>query len=145
MSSSLRASVSTPVRERQAKDPRSAESKLTDEKQTGHTGANIHAPGASRDPPALLQALKLAPAGVLGLALHIVVIVVFAARADEERGRQQGGRGGSDLLDLGDRVRQRGGVVEDVLVEAVALVSGNPETRAPIEPIAMCSGVQGRR
>jgi hypothetical protein len=81
--------------------------------------ANVHTPGAAGHPAALLQALELAPARVLGLALHVVVIVVLASRADKERGRQKGGRAGTNLLDLGDRVWQRGGVVENLLVEAV--------------------------
>lgn len=44
----------------------------------------VHAPRASGDPPALLQALELALAGVLGLALHEIIIVVLAPGADEE-------------------------------------------------------------
>lgn len=48
---------------------------------------HIHTPGASGDPAALLHALKLAPARILGLALHVVVIVVLAPGADEEGGR----------------------------------------------------------
>ena len=65
---------------------------------------HIHAPRASGDPAALLQALELAPARVLRLALHVVVIVVLAAGADEERGREERGGAGTDLLDLGDGV-----------------------------------------
>jgi hypothetical protein len=44
----------------------------------------VHAPGAAGDSAALLQTLKLAPAGVLGLALHVVIVVVLAPGADEE-------------------------------------------------------------
>ena len=80
---------------------------------------NIHTPRASSDSPALLQTFELALARVLGLALHVVIVVVFAPRANEERGRQKRGRAGTELLDLGNRVRQRGGVDEDVLVEAM--------------------------
>ncbi len=79
---------------------------------------NVHAPRASGNAAAFLHALKLAPAGVLGLALHVVIVVVPAAGADEEGGREEGGRTGANLLDLGDGVWQRGGVEEDVLIEA---------------------------
>jgi len=51
--------------------------------------------------------------------LHVVIVVVFAPGANEERGREKRRRAGTELLDLGDRVRQRGGVDEDVLVEAM--------------------------
>lgn len=80
--------------------------------------SDIHTPRASGDPPALLQALKLALSGVLSLALHIVVVVIFAPGADEKRSRHQRGRSGTKLFDLGNRVGQRGGVDEDMLVEA---------------------------
>ena len=81
---------------------------------------DIHAPRASGDPATLFQALELAPARVLGLALHVVVIVVLAACADEEGGREKRGGAGANLLDLGHGVRQRGGVVENLLVEAAS-------------------------
>lgn len=79
---------------------------------------NIHASCAAGDSPALLQALELALAGVLGLALHVVIVVVAAAGADEERCGQEGSGAGADLIDLGDRVGQGGGIVENLLVEA---------------------------
>lgn len=76
------------------------------------------AAGAARHPPTLLEALELALARVLVLALHVVIVVVLAPRTDEERGREQGGRAGADLFDFGDRVREGRRVVEDLLVEA---------------------------
>lgn len=45
---------------------------------------HVHAPCTSGDPPALLQALEFALAGVLGLALHEIIVVVLAPGADEE-------------------------------------------------------------
>lgn len=78
---------------------------------------NIHALGTPRYPSALFHAVELAPAIGLGLALHIVIVVVAAAGADEERGREKGRRAGTNLLDLGDRVREGGGVVMELLVE----------------------------
>lgn len=52
---------------------------------TGSEGVwYVHAPRASSDPPALLQAFEFALAGVLGLALHEIIIVVLAPGADEE-------------------------------------------------------------
>lgn len=39
---------------------------------------------ASGDPAALLQTLELALAGVLGLALHVVIVVGAAPRTDEK-------------------------------------------------------------
>lgn len=43
-----------------------------------------HAPCTSRHPPTLLQTLDFALAGILGLALHEIIVVVFASRTDEE-------------------------------------------------------------
>ena len=80
---------------------------------------NVHAPCTSRHSPPLLEALELALAGVFGFALHVVIVVVTAAGADEEGGRQERGRAGTKLLDLGDGVRERGSVVEDLLIEPV--------------------------
>lgn len=104
-------------------------------------GRDVHAPRASGNPPALLQALELAPARIVRLALHKVVIVVLAAGADEEGGREEGSRRGADLLDLGDRVGEGGGVVEHLLVEAggnvnsSAMQLGGDPLRAPGTPI----------
>lgn len=94
-------------------------------KKNGGYGCNIHTPRASRHPPALLQAFELALAGVLGLALHEVIVVVLAPRADEEGGGQQGGRAGAELLDLGDRVRERSGVDKVLVVEPA--LPGQPQ------------------
>ena len=91
----------------------SLERKLTEQILLCH----IHALGASRHPPALLHAVELAPAIGVGLALHVVVIVVAAPGTDEEGGREKRSRAGTDLLDLRDRVRKGGGVVVEMLVE----------------------------
>lgn len=64
---------------------------LTEEQQAMDTGncqwtmcsSHIHTPSTSGDSSALLQAFELALAGVLCLALHEVIIVVLASRADE--------------------------------------------------------------
>lgn len=80
--------------------------------------AALHARRTSGDLATLLHALKLSPAVGLGLAHHVVIVVGLASRADEERGAEKRGRTGSELLDLGDVVGQRGGVDEGVLVEA---------------------------
>lgn len=84
-------------------------------------GLNIHAPRASGDSPSLFQTLELALAGILVLALHVVIVVVTASRTDEEGGREQGCRAGAEFLDLGDGVGQGGSVVEDLLVETIAM------------------------
>jgi len=76
-----------------------------------------HARGAPRDLPALPHALDLALAPSLVLALHVVVIVCPAARADEERGAQKRRGAGTDLLDRGYRVGQRRRVDDDAVVE----------------------------
>ena len=65
---------------------------------------DVHTGGASRDPTALLQTLELGLAGVLGLALHEVIVVGAAPGADEEGGGEEGRGGGADLLHGGDRV-----------------------------------------
>ena len=78
---------------------------------------DVHTPGAPGHPPAFLQAVELALAGVLGLALHEVIVVLAASGADKKGGREERRRADSELLYLGDRVRKRGGVVEDLLVE----------------------------
>lgn len=54
--------------------------------QAGLVDVVDNASGAPGDPAALLQALELALAGVLGLALHVVIVVGAASRADEEGG-----------------------------------------------------------
>lgn len=77
------------------------------------------AAGAASHPSTLLQALELALARVLVLALHVVIIVVFAPGADEEGRTKQRGGAGTDFFDFGDRVRERGCVVKDLLVEAI--------------------------
>jgi len=81
-------------------------------------GGYVHAARASGGPPTLLEALEFALAGVLCLALHVVVIVVAASRPDEVRRRKKGSRASTELFDLGDRIGKRGGVVENLLVEA---------------------------
>ncbi|KAH9832764.1 hypothetical protein Tdes44962_MAKER00244 [Teratosphaeria destructans] len=77
-----------------------------------------HTRRAPRHLPALGQALGLALAVGLGLAEHEVVIVRFAAGADEEAGGEERGGGGADLGDLGDAVGEGCGVDENLLVEA---------------------------
>lgn len=84
------------------------------------TGVHVHAGGTSCHPATLLQALVLALAGVLGLALHVVIVVGLAPRPDKERGGEEGRGSSTELLYLRDRIGERGGVVEDLLVEAVA-------------------------
>lgn len=78
---------------------------------------NVHALGAAGDPSALLEAVQLALARVLRLALHVVIVVVAASGADEEGRRQQGRGAGANLLDGGDAVGERRGVDEHLLVE----------------------------
>ena len=51
---------------------------------------NVHALSAAGDSASLLHAVKLAAARVLGLALHIVIVVVAASGANEEgRGQER--------------------------------------------------------
>lgn len=82
-----------------------------------------HAGGASRDLPALLQTLCFALAIRQIFAVHEIIVVRFAACADEEGCREQRCRRGSNLWDLGDAVRKGSGVDEDLLVEAVVLLA----------------------
>lgn len=77
-----------------------------------------HAGSTSRDLPSLLQTLGLALAVGLVFAVHEVIVVGFAAGADEEGGGEQGSGGGADFRDLGDIVWEGSGVDEDLLVEA---------------------------
>ena len=78
---------------------------------------HIHTSGAPCHPSAFLQTLKLALPRVLGLALHVVIVVVAAPRSDEEGSGHQRRRAGAELLDLRDRLRERSRIVEVVLVE----------------------------
>lgn len=80
--------------------------------------SSLHARRTPGDLTAFLHALKLAPAVGLGLAHHVVIVVGLASRADEEGGAEKGRGTGTELLDLGDVVGQRGGVDEGLLVEA---------------------------
>jgi hypothetical protein len=77
----------------------------------------VHASSTSGDFATLLHAVKLAAAGRLGLAHHVVIVVVLASRSNEVGGTEQRRRTGSELLDLGDVIGQRGGVDEGFLVE----------------------------
>jgi hypothetical protein len=72
----------------------------------------------SCDLPTLLHTLQLTPAVGLRLAHHVVIIVVFAASANEEGRAEERRRGSSEFLDLGDVLRQRSGVNEELLVES---------------------------
>jgi hypothetical protein len=83
---------------------------------------HIHTSSTSCDSSALLQAFKLALARVLGLALHEIIVVRTASGANEEGSRQQRRRGGANLLDLGDVLRQGGRIDQNLLVEAVAIM-----------------------
>lgn len=82
-----------------------------------HQELYVHALGAARYPPALLHAVKLATAVGIRLALHVVIVVIAAPGADEERGGEERRGAGTDLLDLGDGVREGGGVVVELVVE----------------------------
>lgn len=88
------------------------------EKIPGENGMHIHTPGTSRNSPALFETLELALARVLRLTFHEVVIVVLAPCANEIRGGKEGSRCSTEFLDFGDRIRERRGVVENLLVEA---------------------------
>jgi hypothetical protein len=78
----------------------------------------IHARCASCDLATLLHALQLAAAVGLRFAHHVVIVVGLASCANEERGAEKRSRAGSEFLDLGDVIRQRGGVDEDLLRES---------------------------
>jgi hypothetical protein len=69
--------------------------------QPGKTHS-LHGRGASRHLSSLPQALDRPSASRLVLAEHIVLIVVFASRADKEGRRQERGRRSANLLDLWD-------------------------------------------
>lgn len=73
---------------------------------------HIHTSRTASDPSSLLQALEFTPAGVFGLALHEVIVVVLAAGADEEGRRHQRGRTGAQLFDLWNRIGKRGRIIE---------------------------------
>ena len=76
-----------------------------------------NARGTPGDLAALLHALEFTPAVGLGLAHHVVIVEGLAARTNKVRGTEEGRRTGSELLDLGDVVRQRSCVDEGLLVE----------------------------
>ena len=91
------------------------------------TRGDVHAGSTSRDPPSLLQALKLSPTRILRLALHVVIVERSASRADEEGSREERRRARADFLDRRDRAGKRGGVVEGLLVEPGGRVSTESE------------------
>lgn len=97
---------------------------------------NVHTLGAAGYPSSLLQAVQFSLAGVLGLALHVIIVVVAASCADEEGGRQQRRRGGTNLLDLGNVVRERRGVDEHLLVESATLLVAACRGMSPMCPQA---------
>lgn len=77
----------------------------------------VHAGCASCDLATLPQAVQLSPTVRLGLALHVVIVVRLAAGSNEEACAHKRCRRGSNFLDLGNGVRERSGVHEDLLVE----------------------------
>lgn len=87
--------------------------------QTFGFWSSLHAGRTPGDLTALLHALELSPTVGLSLAHHVVIVVGLASCADEKGGTEKGRRTGTELLDLGDVVGQRGGVDEGLLVEAV--------------------------
>jgi hypothetical protein len=92
--------------------------------RVGTSEDSIHASRTPGDLAALLHAVELAAAVGLGLAHHVVIIVVLASRANKERSAEEGRRTGSELFDLGDVVGQRGCVDEGLLVEPGAQLAG---------------------
>lgn len=78
----------------------------------------VHAGCASCDLATLPQAVQLSPTVRLGLALHVVIVVRLAAGSNEEACAHKRCRRGSNFLDLGNGVRERSGVHEDLLVES---------------------------
>lgn len=86
-----------------------------------------HAGGTPRDLPSLLEAVCLAIAVRLGLAVHEIVIVGFASCTNEEGCGEERRRGGPDFLDLGDRIGERSRVDEHLLVEAVGADQGQSQ------------------
>ena len=77
-----------------------------------------HTSSTSRDSPPLLHAFQLPLTKRLGFTLHIIITIVFAAGADEERGGEERSGGSADFLDWGDGVWEGCCVVEDLLVHA---------------------------
>lgn len=77
----------------------------------------VHASCASCDLATLPQAVQLSSAVRLRLALHVVIVVCLAARANEEARAQKRCRGGSHLLDFRNGVGEGSGVHKDLLVE----------------------------
>ena len=77
----------------------------------------VHAGCASCDLATLPQAVQLSPTVRLGLALHVVIVVRLAAGSNEETCAQKRRGRSSNFLDLGNGVRERSGVHEDLLVE----------------------------
>lgn len=79
--------------------------------------AYVHAGCASCDFATLPQAVQLSSSVRVRLALHVVIVVSLAARSNEEARAHKRCRRSSNLLDLGNGVRERSGVHEDLLVE----------------------------
>lgn len=77
-----------------------------------------HARCAARHFPALAHAVEFPAAVGFGLAHHVVIVVRFAAGADEVGYAEEGGGGRTDFGDRGDGGGEGCGVEEDGLVEA---------------------------
>lgn len=82
-----------------------------------------HARRTPRNLPSFLQTFDFAAAVGEGFAVHEVVIVGFAAGADEVGCAEQGRGGGAEFFDFGDVGGERGCVDEDVLVEPGRYIS----------------------
>jgi len=84
----------------------------------GSYGRLVHAGGTSSDLPPFLHAFQFTPAVRLGLAHHVIIIVGLASCPNEEGGTEERRRACSNLLDLRDVIRKRGGINEGLLVES---------------------------
>ena len=78
----------------------------------------LHARRTPGNLATLLHAFELSPAVGLSLAHHVIIVVGLASCTDKEGSAEKGRGTGSELLDLGDIVRQRGSVDEGLLVES---------------------------
>ena len=86
---------------------------------SGLLGRHLHTGSAAGNLATLLQAVELAAAVCLVLALHVIIVECLAAGADGEGSAGEESRRGSNLLDLGNVVGHRRGVHEELLVEPV--------------------------
>lgn len=90
------------------------------EKRRSH---HSHTSRTSRNLSSFPHAFEFPAAIRFGLAFHVIIIIIFATRADKICSAHQWRRRRADFSDFGDMVWQWGGVDEECLIESAIILA----------------------